>query len=525
MMAHSGRDPLFWAALDVANNDIPGSGEFCLRCHVPSAWLAGRASAGPPGQVGDADGCALTGEIDTAAGFADPASDFSGVACQFCHRLEENDSPPMGQQSLYLENAQFWLADVACAGSGEPCRFGPYEYPQDGVAPPHAAAQSDYHLSSDLCALCHDVTNPLQTLKNASGDTGILFPAERTFTEWSLSDYAAEGNETTCQDCHMPISSENPAFACLQAQNDRTGVLSQHEFVGANAFIPEVLAGEYPNLQLGTELQATADSARDMLANRTATLEVEVSPFLLPGRDHEVSVRVTNLAGHKLPTGYAEGRRMWLSLELVNSSGQTVWQSGAYNAQTGTLASDPQLQVYERISGTWNAGTQTCETTDGMGRAKFHFVLEDCIAKDNRIPPLGFTGGSNIETQPIGAVYPETAPGSGVLVNYDDVTYTVPVPETGLEGSVTLRATLRHQIARREYVEFLRNQATEQGFADDCTPRSFGSPSQSRGEYMFDLWEQYGRSAPVTIDQVVMPAEVLTHLFSDGFESGNTAAW
>ena len=40
MMANAGRDPIFWAALDVANNDaeelgIPGIGEFFIRCHSP----------------------------------------------------------------------------------------------------------------------------------------------------------------------------------------------------------------------------------------------------------------------------------------------------------------------------------------------------------------------------------------------------------------------------------------------------------------------------------------------------------
>jgi hypothetical protein len=41
MMANATRDPLFWAALDVANHDVPGVGEFCIRCHTPSAWLEG----------------------------------------------------------------------------------------------------------------------------------------------------------------------------------------------------------------------------------------------------------------------------------------------------------------------------------------------------------------------------------------------------------------------------------------------------------------------------------------------------
>ena len=57
MMGQAGRDPLFWAALDVANADHPGIGDYCLRCHAPGAWFAGRSE--PP--TGSTDGCALVG--------------------------------------------------------------------------------------------------------------------------------------------------------------------------------------------------------------------------------------------------------------------------------------------------------------------------------------------------------------------------------------------------------------------------------------------------------------------------------
>ena len=46
LMAQSGRDPLFWASLDVANHDIPDVGDFCLRCHAPQGWLEERSE--PP---------------------------------------------------------------------------------------------------------------------------------------------------------------------------------------------------------------------------------------------------------------------------------------------------------------------------------------------------------------------------------------------------------------------------------------------------------------------------------------------
>ena len=107
MMANAGRDPLFWAALDVANNDLPGIGEWCLRCHSPGGWLEGRG--GPP--IGSADGCGLNGQIDGEN------NDFEGLHCEFCHRMQINPSPPAGQQSVYYENGQYWIDDrAACNG-------------------------------------------------------------------------------------------------------------------------------------------------------------------------------------------------------------------------------------------------------------------------------------------------------------------------------------------------------------------------------------------------------------------------
>ena len=43
MMGQAGRDPVFYAALAIANQDAANSGEWCLRCHAPGAWLDGRS--------------------------------------------------------------------------------------------------------------------------------------------------------------------------------------------------------------------------------------------------------------------------------------------------------------------------------------------------------------------------------------------------------------------------------------------------------------------------------------------------
>ncbi len=514
MMANSARDPLFWAALDVAENDVPGIGDFCLRCHVPTGWLGGRSE--PPG--GSTDGCGMIGNLDQ------PDGDFDGVSCHLCHRMMVNDSPPMGEESVYFENAAYWIDDTDCGGQGEPCRHGPYDYSGGDSPPPHTWAFSEYHVGSDICGNCHNVTSPAHNLIDENGDdTGIPYPIERTFKEWQQSDFAPGGAaEQTCQACHMPDTTEDPAFACGQLSNDRTGDLAIHEFAGGNAWVPAVLKAAYPALDRDNEFDATIAAALDMLQNRSA--EVEVSAPADPDGILEVEVKVTNLTGHKLPTGYPEGRRMWLGVTARDGDDQVIWESGAYDGATGELTEDAQVKIYEAKPGIWDRnGTGECDVTDELDEPIFHFVLNDCWALDNRIPPLGFTGGEDLETRPVGYSYPETSPGSGVLVNYDTTQYQIPLPG-GVRTPITVEATLYYQTASDEYIEFLRDEAIDNGFPDDCIPRSTGTPTQSRGEILYDLWQLYDRSPPVAMDTDSAVAAT-SLIFFDGFEAGDTSVW
>ncbi|MEE4272289.1 MAG: hypothetical protein V2I67_11475, partial [Thermoanaerobaculales bacterium] len=407
LMANAGRDPLFWAALDVANNDVPGIGEWCLRCHAPFGWLEGRAA--PP--TGSTDGCSLAGEIDGAN------DDFEGLTCTLCHRMEVNGDPPPGQEPVYFENGEFWITDVECSNGFEPCRMGPYDYVGGDPPPPHSWQQSPYHVSSDNCGNCHNVTNPVLTLIDSNGnDTGVPVPVERTFMEWQQSRFAAPGpGHVTCQNCHMPDATHDPAYPSISPDINRTGDLPIHQLVGGNSWIPQVLKGEYPALGRDAELDATTTWAEQML-QAAATVEIAAPAVAEIGEDLQVGVRVTNLSGHKLPTGYPEGRRMWLDIVVRDEGGDTVWRSGAWDPATGALAEDPQLKAYEMKPGIWDFnGTDQCDTENLDGDPLFHFVLNDCIALDNRIPPEGFTGGADIQTMPVSYTYPETSPGSGIL--------------------------------------------------------------------------------------------------------------
>ncbi|HET9034018.1 MAG TPA: hypothetical protein VFN25_14085 [Dokdonella sp.] len=546
MMANATRDPLFWAAVDVANKDFPGAGDFCLRCHTSQGWYGGRVVKAGFGAVNDpvkgANGCLLEGTPDAL----DFSNDYSGVACHFCHRLMPTG--PLGEPGM-IGNANVWLDDAACSGSGEPCRRGPYTY-SGGFSPPHAWAQSTFHEDSKLCGSCHDVTTPdtdagpLKTLKLADGtDTSIPFPIERTYSEWKQSDFSGAGGQT-CQGCHMPDSEDPTATACSGGPS-RTGNLPVHTFVGGNTWVPGIIKGEYSDTSaipgsgggLGRQddFDRTIQAARDLLQT-AADVEVSLLAYSAasggsPG-SIDARVKVTNHSGHKLPSGYSEGRRMWLNVQLRDFNGVLIFESGNYDDASAVLASDPQLRVYEVLQGIWNRnGTGSCDAVDGLGREAFHFVLNDCVAKDNRIPPLGFEPATvadpnGYELRPVGINYPETSPGSGILVNYDEVDYAATIPP-GTPGPLTVTARLYYQTSSREYMEFLRNQAIERTIPGEnlmCAggpnrPAVVGPKDRSRGEYMWQLWngpqagdrifansfddtvfqQGYGKSPPETI--------------------------
>jgi MYXO-CTERM domain-containing protein len=433
MMANAMRDPLFLAALTIANQDVPGSGDLCIRCHSPRGWLFGRAQP--------TDGSAL-----------EPA-DYEGVQCDFCHRLAEG---PGGQRNI--GNGQFFVAD-------DYIRRGTI---QNTTVAPHAWEYSPYHESSELCGVCHDVSNPLNA-----------FAVERTYTEWLNSDYALAG--VSCQECHTPKVDQ--AYAAIPSSGAPPRRVGRHDLAGGNTWIPMVLAGEYPQLGLQAAYEYTAARAEEMLQQSAeltfrvdgAPADPQSPPAASAGRNFPLTVRVENLTGHKLPTGYPEGRRSWLEVKVADSTGRVVYHSGGYDLETATRSEDPDLHTYEvRLA--------------SNGVEGFHFMTANEVLQDNRIPPQGFR--PTPETTPVGRNYPEVA--RGVLAHWDDAAYRIRIPDDATLGPALVTATLWYQTTSREYVEFLRDE----------------NHTDNRGEEMYRMWQQYGKSAPVAMATVTLDIEI-----------------
>ncbi|MET0594053.1 MAG: hypothetical protein ABW133_15240, partial [Polyangiaceae bacterium] len=178
-------------------------------------------------------------------------------------------------------------------------------------------------------------------------------------------------------------------------------------------------------------------------------------------------VRVENKTGHKLPTGYPEGRRMWLEVDIADETGKPLFQSGAYDRQTATRKDDPQLRTYEvRMA--------------ANGVEGFHFILQDEVLQDNRIPPRGFV--SRPDTKPVGRDYPTMSSpdgGAPIVAHWDDAPYEFVLPKT-VGTMVVIRATLWYQTTSREYVEALRS----------------ANGTDSYGDKMLEIWERYDRAPP-----------------------------
>jgi len=564
LMAQATRDPLFWACMAIAEQDFDGAGDLCTRCHAPDGWLDGRSTP--------TDGSALQD------------GDAHGVSCHFCHLLTNPDgSEHFGVQNPpFVANdggapAEGWYGSGMYVLSPDvDRRLGPYA----NTVANHAFAQSEFHRDSALCGTCHDVSNPVTgdlahnngapvplapgsfsgqlgaplTDKAAFRNAPFLYGVmERTFSEHVASDLstllvsdyptlptelqegiledvylaslaAGQGGDYedgtdryfTCQSCHVrPVVGKGSNKNNSPLRYD----LPLHDMTGGNTWAGDAIAwldGQgllSPGGGLGGQTLAALDAAelraREMLEHAA---ELELSGNTL---------KVINLTGHKLPTGYPEGRRMWLHVSWYDGSDVLLREDGAYGPMTVTVQGqpyqvdsildlgDPQLRIYEapmamtkewadqllglgypaglvldydRVSGQPGLTLGGLAAQPAGTYAKtFHFVLNNTFAGDNRIPPYGYD--YDVAKLRNALPLPETLygdPGPGGKYDYwDEVALSPPA------GAARGEIELLYQPTSWEYVQFLllANDGSVPFLAD-------------RGQQLFDAWRNTGMASP-----------------------------
>jgi len=220
--------------------------------------------------------------------------------------------------------------------------------------------------------------------------------------------------------------------------------------------------GLSPN-QNGAALKAGSDRARQQLELAGTIKNLSGVPYTLDydSASGQLALRIQNNTGHKLISGFPEGRRMFLNIQAYDSGNALIYEVNPYDYTVGTLKglpsspNSPPLGANEILLDELIYEVHPSSSLTGESKT-FHFVLATGRYKDNRIPPKGF----DINNAP--ARYSEPVWHGVNDINYftaaeyaggyDEIALTIAA------GAAYVKATLYYQGTSREYIEFLRDE-------------------------------------------------------------------
>lgn len=215
----------------------------------------------------------------------------------------------------------------------------------------------------------------------------------------------------------------------------------RHDMVGANRFVVELLAEDatvFDSIAFTNTL-----AVMDSFIQTAASLEVQGPESVDLGQGLDLSVTVTNETGHKLPTGYSEGRVMWIEV-TARFEDEVVWSSGLWDAEGGlpTPEDDTNLRTYQGVADAYATG----ET--------LHLLRNDHWVEDTRIPPRGLT--PDVETDPVGDRY--TVQADGTWPHFDVAPYAfegIDALSEVDEGELEVGVRLLYLVNTPAYIDFL----------------------------------------------------------------------
>lgn len=434
MMANSFRDP-YWRAQVAKEVSAAPPGQraaiegLCLRCHGPMAHHEARLAKEP------APGIAAAAQGRLAQ---------DGVSCTVCHQVH---AEKLGTSESFSGNLDI---------RPERRIYGPYPDPAFQPMRMHTgflATHGPHVQRAALCGSCH-------TLFTTHVPGGKPFPEQTPYLEWRNSVFSDEGGAgpgtRTCQECHMPDQgalriARNPRG--LDFNIKTRPQVRAHTFVGGNAWMLDLLRANREVLGVtapAEALERNARATRRQLAHDTATVAIE-AVTREPGR-LRFAVRVTNLTGHKFPTGYP-ARRAWLRVQ-VRAGNRSLFVSGAADEQgrIAGVADERTLPHRDVIESAAQVQVYECVPADAGGRPTTFLTHMAAMGKDNRLLPRGWRG----DAADAAAILPVGVEGDADFRGGEDVVrYAVPLPEDQ-GGSLTVVATLLYQSVPPAWVEPLR---------------------------------------------------------------------
>jgi len=398
---------------------------------------------------------------------------------------------------------------------------------------------------------------------------------ERTFSEFMLSAYGAPGGAATnpeflaqgapgitwaakCQDCHMPdVTGRGCEEAGALVRPDQSvehphSGLPQHDLTGGNMWMTYILAtlnddnpifdqtnfdllSQGPanitlNLNDGLSPIAFSDELLDASNRARAQLQMagSITNLQYDPPTGDLLFRLQNNTGHKLISGFTEGRRMFVNIKAYHQ-GALVYEINPYDYTAGTMKglSHPSSPALGPDEAYIDELVYECHMTDVTGTDhSFHFALSHERYKDNRIPPRGFdiVSAPARLAEPVwhGVKDPGYFTAAEYAGGYDEISSAgLPLGLPATAGVIEI--TVYYQGTSREYVEFLRDEinGTVQTLP---SPTPSGEPSayivqtdpffsQLRpwGNTIWQLWEHnHGLDGSGAAVEGIVPAAMTT---------------
>lgn len=585
-MGNAGRDPIFWATLAIAEQDFDGAGDLCIRCHSSGGWYGGRSTptdgsglAASDDNGVDCDTChkitnpndtehlgvmnapfvasdsgtgegyygsgmlSLWGGSDKLGPFTDAEARHQWMASSFhrsdlCGSCHDVSNPAVGD--LAPNHGAQPTADPVISSYdfpplGQPNLGGPVIEKAAFNNPPYKYGIVERTFSEWKSGALDDMDvrnflNLPAELQVASGALNMAYQsamlAGGTYADGTIRTFS-------CQSCHMRPDVGEGCNKNVQTRPD----LPKHDQTGGNYWMWPLIKyqDQQGTLRLGgglTQLQLDAMDAGQLRAED----QLRMAASLTVVGD---TVRITNLTGHKLITGYPEGRRMWLNIKWYDAAGALVREDGAYGGLGATLTNpvdntsfeprslldlhDPYTKIYEAhyaMTQAWAATLMAVNPTlygpivlsydrltgapgptiadlagqpPGSYHETFHFVLNNHVSYDNRIPPYGMDYETarrrNALPVPASQYGGGTASYDGyasVYEYWDVVPLDRPAEATGAE------ITLLYQGTSWEYILFLWKANNEQN-----------AFLGQEGRNMLDAWINADPAAPM-VPPIVM---------------------